>query len=119
MSLLEEELANWLTLSSLKGQRLSFITFLRIKRQRDCKREWERETEMYAYSGGWLVIIFCQQQMPGAVVLTGHTFKHNTAAFSSSGHRIERGGRRGEGSKAEENKKKDGIRIRESRRQAM
>lgn len=39
---------------------------------------------------------FCQQQMPGTVVSTGHTLKHNTAAFSASGHRIERGGRRGE-----------------------
>lgn len=35
-------------------------------------------------------------QMPGTVVSTGLTSKHNTAAFSASGHRMERGGRRGE-----------------------
>lgn len=46
---------------------------------------------MDAYSGGWL-LFFCQQQMPGTGVLTGHTLKHSTAAFSASGHQIERGG---------------------------
>lgn len=44
--------------------------------------------------------------MPGTVVSTGHTLKHNTAAFSASGHRIERGGRRGEERETEENCKK-------------
>lgn len=45
--------------------------------------------------------------MPGTVVSTGHTLKHNTAALSASGHRIERGGRRREEREAEEDKKKD------------
>lgn len=54
-----------------------------------------------------IIIFFCQQQMPGTVVSTGHTLKHNTAALSASGHRIERGGRRREEREAEEDKKKD------------
>lgn len=39
--------------------------------------------------------------MPGTVVSTGHTLKHNTAAFSASGNRIERGGRSGERNRRE------------------
>lgn len=44
--------------------------------------------------------------MPGTVVSIGHTLKHNTAAFSASGHQIERGGRRAELREAEDNKEK-------------
>lgn len=74
MSLLEEELGSCLTLSSLKGRQSSFISFQRIRKQRDGKREKQRETEIDVYSGGWL-LFFCQQQMPDTVVSNRAHFK--------------------------------------------
>lgn len=77
---------------------------------------------MDAYSGGWLLYFFCQQQMPGTVVSTRHTLKHNTAAFPASGRWVEKRmeERRGEMQKRTRQNKKTGYKNeRESRRQTV
>lgn len=50
--------------------------------------------------------------MPGTVVSTRHTLKHNAAAFAASGQRIERKRRREVRSRGEQ-EKRQGIRMRE------
>lgn len=75
---------------------------------------------MDAYSGGWLLYV-CQEQMPGTVVSTRHTLKHNTAAFSASGRWVEKGRRRREEqNKQKRTRKKTGHKNeREIRRQTV
>lgn len=57
MSLLEEELGSWLTLSSLKGRQLSFISFQRIKKA-ERWQEGKRDRDGCLYCGLVVIIFF-------------------------------------------------------------
>lgn len=113
VTLLEEELGSRLTLSSLKGQQSSFISFQRMRRQRDGKRE----TEMDAYSGGWLLFFLPTADARHSGFNRAH-FKTQHSCLLCIWAPIERGGRREERSRREQvkpkkKKRRQGMRMRE------